>query len=354
MGLLNWVKNQLIDVIEFTDDSANTLVWRFPRAGNEIKNGAQLIVREGQVAVFVHEGQIGDVFKPGRYQLTTANIPVLTSLSSWKYGFNSPFKCEVYFVSTKQYTEMRWGTANPIPMRDPDFGMVRVRAFGGYAIKVNPDGAGTFIKEIVGTDGDFKIEEIEGVLRRNLLQVLLSAIGSLQMGVLQMSGNAVGVAQQVKPAVAEAFSKFGVLLTDFQIESISLPPEIEKAMDERAKIGAMGGMQNFVQAQAAYAMRDAAQNQSGMAGLGAGVGAGIGVGQMMGQAMAGMFAGGFGGAAPMAAPVAPAAPAAPAPAAAGGGASVADRLKKLKDLHAQGLIDDATFAAKRDAILAEI
>lgn len=229
MGLLDWVKNQLIDVIEFTDDSSNTFVWRFPRAGNEIKNGAQLIVREGQVAVFVHEGQIGDVFKPGRYQLTTANIPVLTSLSSWKYGFNSPFKCEVYFVSTKQYTEMRWGTANPIPMRDPDFGMVRVRAFGGYAIKVNPDGAGTFIKEIVGTDGDFKIEEVEGVLRRNLLQVLLSAIGSLQIGVLQMSGNAMGVAQQVKPVVAESFTKFGVLLTDFQIESISLPPEIEKA-----------------------------------------------------------------------------------------------------------------------------
>ena len=347
MGLLDWVKNQLIDVIEWTDDSANTLVWRFPRAGNEIKNGAQLVVREGQVAVFVHEGQIGDVFKPGRYQLTTANIPVLTSLSSWKYGFNSPFKCEVYFVNTKQYTDMRWGTANPIPLRDADFGMVRVRAFGGYAIRVNADAAAVFMREVVGTDGDVKTEEIEGILRRNLLQTFTATLGQLKMPVLEVAANVETVAAQCKEKMAEPFAKLGVILTAFLIENVSVPPEVEKAMDERARIGAMGGMQGFMQSQAAYAMRDAAQNPGGMAGLGAGVGAGIGVGQMMGQAMAGMFGGGL--AAPMGQP-----PQAPPAAAAPAAPSFADRLKKLKELKEAGLIDDAAFAAKRDAILAEI
>jgi membrane protease subunit (stomatin/prohibitin family) len=350
MGLLDWVKNQLIDVIEWTDDSPNTLVWRFPRAGNEIKNGAQLIVREGQVAVFVHEGQIGDVFKPGRVQLTTANIPVLTSLSSWKYGFNSPFKCEVYFINTRQYTDMRWGTTNPILLRDADFGMVRVRAFGGYAIRVNPDGAGTFLKEVVGTDGDFKTDEVEGILRRNLIQAFTAVLGELKVPVLEVAGNVEGVAAKCKEKMAEPFAKLGVLLTTFLIENVSVPPEVEKAIDERAKIGAFGGMQGFAQAQAAYAMRDAAQNQGGIAGIGAGLGAGVGIGQAMAGAMQGMFpAGGF------AAPQAPAAQA-PAPAAAPVAAtpSVADRLKLLKGLHADGLIDDATFAAKRDAILAEL
>ncbi len=341
MGLLDWVKNQLIDVIEWTDDSPDTLVWRFPRAGNEIKNGAQLIVREGQVAVFVHEGQLGDVFKPGRHALTTANIPVLTSLASWKYGFNSPFKCEVYFVNTKQYTDMRWGTTNPIPLRDADFGMVRVRAFGGYAIRVDPDAAGTFLKEVVGTDGDVGTDAVEGILRRHLLQSFTAVLGELKVPVLEVAATLETVAAKCREKMAAPFAKLGVVLTAFIIESVTVPPEVEKAMDERSRIGAMGGMQGFMQSQAAYALRDAAQNPSGMAGLGAGVAAGIGVGQVMGQALAGML-GGSG---------APVSPAAPVPT---GVPTLADRLRQLKDLHGQGLIDEATFATKRDAILAEL
>ncbi len=350
MGLLNWVKNQLIDIIEWTDDSSNTLVWRFPRAGNEIKSGAQLIVREGQVAIFVHEGQIGDVFKPGRHVLSTQNIPILTSLASWKYGFNSPFKCEIYFVNTKQYTDMRWGTSNPILLRDADFGMVRVRAFGGYAIRVNPETATVFFKEIVGTDGDVKTEEIEGILRRNLIQTFTAVLGELKIPVLEVAGNVESVAAKCKEKMAEPFAKLGVILTAFLIESVSVPPEVEKAIDERAKIGAFGGIQGFAQAQAAYAMRDAAQNTGGIAGLGAGIGAAVGIGQVMASSMQGMFPPGGFGAQP---PVPPGAPA-PIPTATAAAPSVADRLRQLKDLHAQSLIDDATFAAKRDAILAEL
>ncbi len=342
MGLISWMKGQFIDIIEWLDDTNDTLVWRFPRHNNEIKNGAKLVVREGQMAVFIYEGQMGDIFKPGIYSLTTQNIPVLSTLKGWKYGFESPFKCEVYFVNTKQYTDMKWGTLNPITLRDADFGIVRVRAFGGYAIRVDSDNVATFIRQIVGTDGNFSTEEIEGQLRRTLLSAFTTTLGQLKVPVLDLAGNYESIAQQCKDRMDPEFQTLGLRLSKFLIENISLPPEVEKAIDQRTSMGAIGNMQQFAQYQSAQAIRDAAQNQNGMAGLGAGFGASMGIGNMMAGAMGGMFA-----------PQQPQA-AAPAAAAAPAGASVGDRLKQLKALHGEGLIDDATFAQRRDAILSEI
>ncbi len=347
MGLISWMKGQFIDIIEWLDDSNDTLVWRFPRHNNEIKNGAKLIVREGQVALFVNEGQLADTFTPGTYDLTTQNMPVLSTLKGWKYGFESPFKCEVYFVNTRQYVDMKWGTLNPIMMRDPDFGIVRVRAFGIYAIKVDPKNASTFLREVVGTDGEFTTSEIEGQLRRTLVSAFTSTLGKSGIPVLDLAGNYEDIAKKCRDRMEEDFGGFGLKLTKFIIENISLPNEVEKAIEQRSSRGAIGNMATFTQYQAAQAMRDAATQPGGTAGMAMGLGAGLTMGQvMMGNMTAGM-SGQQMGQPTVAAP-------APAPAAAPAQPSIGERLKQLKGLHEQGLIDEATFAAKRDAILAEI
>ena len=346
MGLFDWVKGQFIDILEWTDDSNDTLVWRFPRHNNEIKNGAQLVVREGQVCVFVNEGKLADVYKPGMYTLTTQNMPVLSTLKGWKYGFESPFKCEVYFVNTRQYVDMKWGTLNPIMLRDADFGIVRLRAFGIYAIKVDPDNAPVFFREIVGTDGEFTTDEIEGQLRRMLVSSFTNTIGQAKIPALELAGNYEAIAQTCQKAMSPQFDEYGLKLTKFIIENISLPPEVEKAIDTRSSMGAIGNMQTFTQYQAAHAMRDAAQQPGGMAGMSMGAGAGFAMGNlMMGNAMHAMQPG---YAQPQPAPQAAPPPAAPAQ------EDLGTRLKKLKTLLDQGLIDEGTFNAKRDAILAEI
>jgi len=338
MSLMDFLSKQVIDIIEWPDQGRETLVWRFPHRNNEIKNGAQLIVREGQVAVFIHEGQIGDVFSPGLYTLTTQNMPILTTLSSWKYGFNSPFKCEVYFVSTVQHIDMKWGTVKPITMRDPDFGIVRVRAHGVYAIQVDAANVATFIRELVGTDGQVWRDELEGHLRAELLQSFNAALGQSGVAVLDLAGNLGQIADTCRKAMTPAFEKWGIALPRFVIASASLPAEVEKAIDERASMGAIGNMQQYTQFQAAKAMREAANQPGGLAGAGVGLGAGLMAGGLMAQQLAPGMLGG----APAAQPAAPSGP------------SLADRLKKLKSLLEQGLIDEATFAAKRDQILAEI
>lgn len=243
MGLLGWIKNQFIDVIEWLDSSNNTLVWRFPDQDQEIKNGAKLTVREGQVAIFVNEGQIGDVFPPGLYSLTTQNLPILTSLKSWKYGFNSPFKAEVYFVNTKQYMDLRWGTMNPIMMRDPDFGVVRIRAFGLYAIQVVD--ARTFFKELVGTDGHVTTNDVDGALKRMLVSAFTTSIASSGVPALDMAGNYEVVGARIQAKMASEFSQYGLSLRKFVIENISLPPEVEKALDTRTSMGVMGEMGRY-------------------------------------------------------------------------------------------------------------
>jgi membrane protease subunit (stomatin/prohibitin family) len=347
MGIINWMRGQFIDIIEWLDDSNNTLVWRFPRHNNEIKNGAKLIVREGQVAIFVDQGKFADQFGPGTYTLTTENLPILSTLKGWKYGFESPYKAEVYFVNTRQYLDMKWGTLNPIMLRDADFGIVRVRAFGIYAIQVDTTKVKSFLTEVVGTDGEFNTQEIEGHLRRMLVSAFTGTLGKAKIPALDLAGNYDEIGKKCSTDMAPQFSDYGLLLRKFLIENISLPPEVEKAIDTRSSMGAIGNMQTFGQFQAAHAMREAANNPGGMAGVAAGAGAGLGIGHMMGSMMGGFMQPPQQGYAqqPQQAAPPPAAPAQP---------SVGDRLKKLKDLQSQGLIDDATFAAKRDAILAEI
>lgn len=286
--------NQFIEVIEWLDESQNTLLYRFPVYQQEIKNGAQLIVRESQAAVFVFEGQVADVFTPGRYTIEGGNTPILSKLGAWKYGFNSPIKAEVYFVNTKQFTDMKWGTSNPIMLRDADFGIVRLRAFGAYSMRV-ADPAG-FIKEIAGTNAHFQTEDIDGQLKRAIVTEFSDALGELKIPALDLAAQYKEIGEAIRAKINEDFSGYGLEVTKFYVENVSLPPEVEAAMDKRASMGALGNVQTYAQFQAADAMRDAAQNEGGGAGLGAGLGAGFAVGNQMANAFgANQPAGGGGG-----------------------------------------------------------
>jgi membrane protease subunit (stomatin/prohibitin family) len=285
MGILDRLNphSQFIEVIEWLDDSSNTLLYRFPVQDQEIKNGAQLIVRESQTAVFVVEGQIADLFPPGRYTVDGGNTPILTKLGAWKYGFNSPFKAEVYFVNTKQFTDLKWGTSNPVMMRDADFGMVRLRAFGIYSIRVAEPRS--FIKEIAGTNARFVTEDIEGQLKRTLVGGFSDALAESKIAALDLASNYDELSKFVRTKLNDDFKAFGLELTKFVIENISLPQEVETAMDKRTSMGVIGDVGRYAQFQAADAMRDAAQNPSGGASTGAGLGAGFAIGNAMAGAM---------------------------------------------------------------------
>jgi len=286
MGIFDKVANaamhQFIEVIEWLDNTGDTMLYRFPVQGQEIKNGAQLIVRESQAAVFVHEGQVADVFGPGRYTVDGGNTPILSKIGAWKYGFNSPFKSEVYFVNTKQFTDMKWGTSNPIMLRDQDFGIVRLRAFGAYSLRV-ADPAG-FIKEIAGTNAHFQTEDIDGQLKRAIVTEFTDALGELKIPALDLAAQYKEMGEAIRGKINEEFRTWGLEVTKFFIENISVPPDVEAAMDKRASMGALGDAQRYMQFQAADALRDAAQNEGGGAGLGAGLGAGFAVGGQMANA----------------------------------------------------------------------
>ncbi|HUR97191.1 MAG TPA: SPFH domain-containing protein [Pyrinomonadaceae bacterium] len=284
--------NQFIEVIEWLDESKDTLLYRFPVAGQEIKNGAQLIVRESQAAVFVFEGQVADVFTPGRYTVEGGNTPILSKLGAWKYGFNSPIKSEVYFVNTKQFTDMKWGTSNPIMLRDADFGIVRLRAFGAYSLRVADPSE--FIKQIAGTNAQFQTEDIDGQLKRAIVTEFSDAIGEMKIPALDLAAQYKELGEAIRAKINEDFSGYGLEVTKFYVENISLPPEVEEAMDKRASMGALGDAQKYMQFQAADALRDAAQNEGGGAGLGAGLGAGFAVGGQMANAFGGNPQGGGG------------------------------------------------------------
>lgn len=291
--------NQFIEVIEWLDNSQNTLLYRFPVYQQEIKNGAQLIVRESQAAVFVFEGQVADVFTPGRYTVEGGNTPILSKLGAWKYGFNSPIKSEVYFVNTKQFTDMKWGTSNPIMLRDSDFGIVRLRAFGAYSLRVADPGM--FIKEVAGTNAHFQTEDIDGQLKRAIVTEFSDALGELKIPALDLAAQYKEIGDTIRGKINEDFKAYGLEVTKFYVENVSLPPEVEAAMDKRASMGALGDAQRYMQFQAADALRDAAQNEGGGAGLGAGLGAGFAVGGQMANAFGagpgGQQMGGGGGAA---------------------------------------------------------
>jgi len=273
------ISSQLVDVIEWTDSSANTMVHRYESNGKEIMMGAQLTVRESQVAVFVNEGRIADVFQPGRYELSTQNMPVMTALKSWKYGFKSPFQAEVYFVNTKQFLDLKWGTSNPVMMRDAEFGMVRLRAFGIYSFRVQDPVV--FLKEVFGTTELMTVEGVEGQIKRTIVSALSDIIAQSKIPALDLAANYEELGQFALNALAPRFLSLGLKLESFVVENISLPQEVEQAMDRRTSMGVVGDLNRYTQYQAAEAIRDAAQNEGGAAGMGAGLGAGMAMGQMM-------------------------------------------------------------------------
>ncbi len=301
MGIFDVLRSQAIDVIEWTDNSSNTIVHKYDMNGKEIMMGAQLTVRESQVAIFVNEGQLADVFQPGRYELQTSNMPIMTKLKAWKFGFNSPFKADVYFINTRQFLDLKWGTANPVMMRDAEFGMIRLRAFGNYAFRVvDPE---SLLRECFGTAKTYTVEDIEGQIKRTVVSSLSDAIAESKIPALDIAANYDELANYALQAVNPKLVGLGVQLTAFTIENVSLPEEVEKAMDRRTSMGVVGDLNKYTQYQAAEALRESANNPSGMAGAGVGMGAGVAMGQAFASAMA--------------ANQAPAAPAAPAAAAGG-------------------------------------
>lgn len=284
MGLFDFIRNQFIEVIEWTDNGTTTMVYRFPVEGKEIKMGAQLTVRESQVAIFVNEGQIADVFNPGRYTLTTQNMPVLTKLKSWQYGFNSPFKAEVYFINTKQFTDQKWGTTNPIMMRDQEFGMLRLRGFGVFSFRV--EDPIVFLKEVFGTNAKYDVSSISGQLKRVIISVLSDILAESKIPAIDLAMYYNELGEKAKEDLQKHFIKLGFKVEAFYIENISLPKEVEQVLDKKTSMGVLGDMQQYTQYQAAEAIRDAAKNEGGgFAAAGVGVGVGAGIGQMMAGAL---------------------------------------------------------------------
>jgi membrane protease subunit (stomatin/prohibitin family) len=284
MGIFQQLRSELIDIVQWVDDSGHTLVWRFPRYKNEIKHGAQLIVRPGQTAVFVAEGKVADVFEPGQHTLAAKNLPILSTLQGWKYGFESPFKAEVYFVSTKQLTELKWGTPNPIMLRDPDFGAVRLSAFGTYSLRARSPKV--LLEQLVGTNSNFDTHEIKELMRSLICSTFASLVGQSQIATLDLAGHYLKFSEQVRDAVTEQIdNEYGLEMPQLSIVSIGLPPEVEQALDLRSSMGIVGNMQQFQQYQMGHAMLSAAENPGGLGAAGAGAGLGVGMGMHMGAAL---------------------------------------------------------------------
>ncbi|MEQ1529892.1 MAG: SPFH domain-containing protein [Methylococcales bacterium] len=273
MGLFDRIAGEFVDVIEWTDDSSDTMVYRFERYGNEIKYGAMLTVREGQVAILVNEGRMADVYEPGLYKLETNNMPIMTTLESWKHGFNSPFKAEVYFFNTRRFTNLKWGTKNPIMLRDKEFGPVRLRAFGSYAVKIKD--VALFCKEIVGTQGHFSTGDISDQLRNLIVSRFSSILGEANLPVLDLAGNYDDISEFVSAKIAPEFLTYGLEISQLLVENISLPEEVEKMLDKRTSMGIVGDLNDYTRFQAAEALQTAAANPSGVASAGIGMGLGL-------------------------------------------------------------------------------
>lgn len=253
MGLMDFISGQLLEIIEWQDDSRDTLSWRFPDEDKEIKRGAQLIVREGQIAQFVYLGQFGDTFGPGKHSLVTDNIPILSKLKGWKYGFESPFKADVYYINTRLFTGNKWGTSNPVMMRDQDFGVVRLRAFGTYDFRVtNPQ---TFLREVVGTDQNFRLEEFADTMRSRLVSAFSDALATSQVPALDVASRYSELGDALLPVINPATTvKFGIEITSFIIENVSVPPEVETAIDKRSSMSVIGNLNDYVKMQLAEGM----------------------------------------------------------------------------------------------------
>src|SRR5438874_3190834 len=298
MGIWDKLRGELIDIIEWIDDTRDTMVYRFARYDNEIKYGAKLVVRESQVAAFVNEGRLADVYHPGTYTLETQNMPILSTLRGWKYGFSSPFKAEVYFVATKAFTGRKWGTKNPIMLRDSEFGPVRLRAFGTYGIKVSDPA--TFLKQFVGTDGRFTVDELGDQLRDMVVARFTDILGESKIPALDLAANQDELGKFVSQRMKEDFGAFGLDIVALVVENISLPPEVEAPMDKRTSMGVIGNLNAYAQVQAANALEQAAKNPAGGGNAAAGMGMGMGfaMANQMGQVMGNPQMGGAGMAPP--------------------------------------------------------
>jgi len=356
MALMDFIKKQFIDIIQWTEEGDGTLAWRFPMAEMEIQNGASLTVRESQMAVFVNEGQVADVFGPGTYKLTTQTLPVLTYLKNWDKLFESPFKSDVYFFSTRQQIDQKWGTPQPITIRDKDFGAVRLRAFGNYAYRITD--AKLFHTEISGTRAQYTVAELDGQLRGLVLQNISNAIAGSGLPFLDLAANQVMFADALAKELQPAFAKLGLQLEALTVQNLSLPEELQKILDQKIGMGMVGNdMGKFMQYQTAQAIPQfaAAAGQAGSGGSIAGDAMGLGAGMAMGQLLAQNLQSGLGGmhaqAQPAAAAATPAAPAAPV------GISpdeVMSTLEKLADLKAKGILTQEEFDSKKAELLKKL
>ncbi|HEX8328880.1 MAG TPA: SPFH domain-containing protein [Hymenobacter sp.] len=334
MGLFDFIRNELIEIIDWVDNSTDTIIWKFPDVENNIKIGAQLTVRESQVAILMDQGRIADVFGPGLHPLTTANMPVLTTLRGWKYGFDSPFKVDVYFVSTKQFTNLKWGTPNPVMLRDAEFKQVRVRAFGTFALRVTE--APKFLTEFAGTSSLVRIADVEGQLRSAIVNKFSDSLAEANVSVLDLARNYQELGERLRPLLQEDFGAYGLELTRFYLENASLPAEVEAFLDKTTQMNMAGDMARFQQFQAGLAVEKAAEQEGGVGGAAVLLG---GLGNMLGNATA---------------PAAQAA-ASPAPTPAGSDREqVMQLLRDLGQLKADGILTAEEFDAKKAELLARL
>ncbi len=349
MALMDFIKKQFIDVIEWQESEDGVLAMRYPMADNEIQYGAQLTVRESQLALFVNEGICADAFLPGLHKLETRTLPVLTNLKNWDKLFASPFKSDLYFYSTRLQLDRKWGTPQPITIRDKDFGIVRLRAFGIFSYRIaDPK---KFYLNVSGTRERYTNEEMEGQLRNTIIGSIADLFGESGVAFIDMAGNQEEFGRRIKEKMLPQFDNYGLALDTFVLQNISLPEELQKMLDARIGVNMMGGMQGFTQYQAATAIPLAAQNEGGLAGIGAGVGVGLGIGQQMAQVMGqSLNPAASAGMSSPAMPAAPATPAAPPPSA----DDVVATLEKLHGLVTKGILTQAEFDAKKAELLQKL
>jgi len=353
MSMMDFIRKQFIDIIEWTEVDDGTLAWRYPMAGNEIQHGASLTVRESQVALFVNEGQLADVFGPGRYRLTTQTLPVLTYLKHWDKLFQSPFKSDVYFFSTRRQLDRRWGTTQPVTVRDPEFGAVRLRAFGNYAYRIVD--AKRFHTEVSGTRERYTVEDLDGQLRGLMLQHISDAVAQSGVPFLDLAANQVAFAGQLRSAAAAEFARLGLALEAVTVQNVSLPEELQKVLDQKIGMGMVGDdMGQFMKYQTAQAIPEFAKGAAGSGGGGGGGGGGgivadalgLGAGVALGQVMAQQLSQGLQGGGARDAGVAPPVGMRPD--------EVMATIEQLADFKARGILTEEEFSAKKAELLKKL
>ena len=342
MSLMSFLSKQFIDILQWNEDGPGVLAWRFPMQDMEIQNGGSLTVRESQAAMFVDQGKVADVFGPGRYTLTTLTIPILTYIKNWDKAFESPFKSDVFFFSTREQTDQRWGTAQPVTVRDKDFGALRIRANGVYSYKVADPRV--FFAKLSGTTAQYTVEDAAGQLRAAIITAMASGIGGGEVPFLDMAGNQSVLSERLKVAVGPVFHDYGLELTQFFLQSLSLPEDVQAYLDKKSSMSIIGDMGRYTQFEAAESLKTAAAASGGLTGAGVGLGAGVALGQTMGQALAG---GALGSSQQQSAT--PTAPVAAAPA-----ADPMAVLEKLGELFQKGILTEAEFSAKKAELLQQI